>query len=130
MKGRGFSNGFGSSDNDKEELIGTVQEKKASPERGQKRLIVKEKYGRRKAVAIDVPVQNSTKVDRKETYAFKVEDKEKAREQSYGYEHKSLTGGFRTYRSDDMPEKFSGSRLGTDMTRFGGGGRSGKSRFT
>jgi len=129
MKGRGFSGSYGSNDGgDKEELIGTIQEKKASPERGHKRLIVKEKYGRRKAVAIDVPVPTSTKVDRKETYRFMVEDKEKSRGERYGGEHKSQTSGFRTYRSDDMPDVFDGSRTTTDLNRFGGNG-GGKSRF-
>ncbi len=104
---------------------GTVSDIKASPERGKKRIIAREKSARGQSFAVDIPMKEARKIERKETYSFNVEDKPA---KNYGARVKKT--GFRTYNCDEMPEDYSGknhcpyksfsgtSRMSSDRTKF------------
>lgn len=123
MKGQSSFEGSGH----KDIKNGTVSDIKASPERGKKRLIVREKSALGQSCAIDIPISESKKIERKETYSFHVEEKTEDRYGSAGRQKKT---GFKTYYCDETPEKYGGgghcqyksfessSRLSSGRTKF------------
>lgn len=112
-------------DGDSEIKNATVSDIKASPERGKKRIIAREKSARGQSFAIDIPMQEAKKIERKKSYEFHVEDKP---EKNYGARQKKT--GYRVYNCDEMPEEFNGknncsyksfsssSRMNSDRTKF------------
>lgn len=118
-----FNNGAG---DEKETLIGKVENITHSPERGRQRLVVREKSTMRNAVSVDLKTTEVSKVKRKETYKFEVE--ERFDETKYGQEKSRFsTNKYRTYIADEAPEVWDGP--GGDVEnkwhRFGGGGGKG-----
>lgn len=116
----GFNNGAG---DDKEILIGKVEDITHSPEKGRQRLIVREKTSMRKAVSVDLKSTEVSKVKRKETYKFEVE--ERFSESKYGQEKSRFTTNkYHSYLADEAPTVWDGP--GADVenrwNRFGGGG--------
>lgn len=95
---------------------GTVSDIKAAPERGKKRIIVREKSARAQSFAVDIPMKEARQIERKEAYAFDVREKP---EKSYGREKKT---GFKTYYCDEAPEKYGGSG-GQQFKDFSDGNR-------
>jgi len=104
-------------------IVGKVEDIITAPQPGEKRLMVREKTGARRTVAVDVPIRHTTEVERKETYRFDAVEKDTSR---YGYKGRPSTTGFKAYQSDEKPEVYSGSG-GWDaiFDRFGGGDRPG-----
>lgn len=104
---------------------GTVSDIKASPEKGKKRIIAREKSAFGQCFAVDIPVKEAKNIERKEAYSFQVQEKEENR---YGGRKKQT--GFKTYYCDEVPEKYGGGaksqfksfndsgRLSGSRTRF------------
>lgn len=104
----------------------TVSDIKASTERGKKRLIVREKSARGQSFAIDIPMSEAKKIERKKSYEFQVEDKPA---KAYGGGRTKKTG-YRIYNCDEAPEEYSGrnncqykdfsstSRMSSDRAKF------------
>ena len=88
----------------------TVSDIKASPERGKKRLIVREKSARGQSCAIDIPISESKHIERKEAYSFLVEEKTEDR---YGNSGRKKNTGYKTYYCDEKPEKYGTERRST-----------------
>lgn len=117
----GFGEGSG-----KEMLIGKIEDIKAAPEYGERRIIVREKTGRRSTVAVDMPTGCSSKLERKETYAFSVEEKSSVRS---GQGSRMKSSSFRSYHCDDEPSMYTGREgRGEMLNRFGGDERGGSRR--
>lgn len=105
---------------------GTVSEVRASPERGKKRFIVREKSARGQSFAVDIPMSEARHVERKETYSFNVQDKPA---KAYGGGREKKTG-FRSYNCDEAPSQYEGknncpyksfsgtSRMTSERTKF------------
>ena len=107
----------------------TVTNIKGSPEKGMKRLIVREKSGMRRSAGVDIPIKEAKNVERKETYSFKVEEKSETR---YGRQSNksSSASGFKTYYCDEAPEKYGGGGK-SQFKSFGNSSRisSGRTKF-
>lgn len=105
-------NGFGSrgssSDNDgpKEIKNGTVTSVRGSPQKGKMRLSVRDKSSRGQAYVIDIPMKHASKVERKETYSFEVQEETEDR---YGRPIARKKVGLQTYSCDEAPEIYSGN---------------------
>lgn len=109
-----------------EKKSATVSDIKASPEKGKKRVIAREKSARGQCFAMDVPIREARMIERKKTYVFDVEEKPA---KSYGGGRAKKTG-FRTYNCDSAPmdysqrdtcpyKSFSGGRMQTSSrTKF------------
>lgn len=104
----------------KETVCGTVKDIKDSPEKGKKRLIVKQKGSSTQSCAVDVDIENTKKVKRKEAYAFQVEEKDDDR---YGGQGRKKDTGFRTYYCDSVPESYGGGGGKSQFSDFSGGNR-------
>lgn len=114
-----YDNGMGE---DRETLIGKVENITKSPEKGRQRLTVREKGAARRSVSVDLKTTEVSNIKRKEIYKFEVE--ERFSEAKYGQERSRFsTNQFKTYVADEAPEVFDGP-LCTDnrWDRFGGGG--------
>jgi len=74
---------------------GTVSDIKASPERGKKRIIVREKSARAQSFAVDIPMREARDVEPKESYSFDVKEKPI---KPYGSDKKT---GFKSYYCDE-----------------------------
>ncbi len=126
MAGFGSSGryGFGGG-GDKEKLTGRIEDIKAAPQHGEKRLIVRDKQAN-KSVAIDIPTSESLGLERKETYHFMVEEKHARRDGQGG---RAMTPTQRTYQCDDRPAEYgSGSSWDNVLNRFGDNDRGGSGR--
>lgn len=102
---------------------GTVSDIKASPERGKKRIIVREKSARAQSFAVDIPMREARNVERKESYSFDVKEKPI---KPYGSDKKT---GFKSYYCDEAPEKYGGGG-GQQFKSFSDGNRLGSSDRT
>jgi hypothetical protein len=127
--GFGSSGSYGFGDGgSKEILIGKLEDIKAAPHNGERRLIVREKTGRCSTVAVDIPSEYSSKLERKETYCFSVEEKSDVRN---GQGSRMKSSSFRAYHCDDAPSEYTGSEgRGDLLNRFGGSERGGVDRHS
>ena len=102
---------------------GTVSDIKASPERGKKRVIVREKSARAQSFAVDIPMREAREIERKETYSFRVENKPA---KSYGGSREKKIG-FRAYNCDEAPTAYKG-KDNCPFRSFDGGSRMTRTR--
>lgn len=102
-----------------QQLIAQVQDIKASPYHGQKRLVVKERGTLFQQTVIDIEMSAARGLEEKESYVFNVTERAEDR---CGYQrHRS--SGFKAYHCGDAPEEFTAS-MDSEMkfNRFGGSG--------
>ena len=92
---------FGSRER-KDELSGRVTDIKASPERGYKRVIVRERTYAGQSCAIDIPYKEARDIKRKESYSFDVTQKQ---EKTYGGA-RARSDSFKTYYCEDSPRDY------------------------
>ena len=132
MPGFGSSGQYGFGDGGgKDIVVGKIEDIKSAPKYGERRVIVREKSGRRSTMAVDMPSDCSAKLERKETYRFRVEEKEDTRG---GYKSASRSSSFRIYHCDDAPEPYNAyggwessfGRSGSHDSDGGGSGRFGR----
>lgn len=124
--GSSGGHGFGGDDN-KEMIVGKVEDIKSAPQYGERRIIVREKTGSRSTLAVDMPTGCSADLKCKETYCFSVEEKESTRGGGMGTRMKSSS--FKSYHCEDTPEKYSaGAGQSSMFGRFGNDERGGGSR--
>lgn len=102
------------------QMIAKIQDIKAAPHHGQKRLVVREHGKLHQQAVIDIDMKAMRDIEEKGTYVFQVQEKDEHR---YGYQRKKSTN-FTAYTCDEKPEAFTSSTL-HDMSfnRFGGGKR-------
>ena len=103
----------------KSEIIAKVQEMKAAPHHGQKRLVVRETGKLNSHSVIDITMKESMKIEEKGTYRFQVEEKNANRP---AQSTTRMNSGFKSYSCDDTPTPYEGGS-GTNFDRFGGGTR-------
>jgi len=103
-----------------EQLIAKVQDIKASPKAGQRRLVVREKGTNFSHAVIDIDMKVSRDLKSKETYVFQVKEKDDS--SNPGFQRKR-SGEFKAFECRDTPEaytlEFEKNAL---FNRFGGGG--------
>ena len=107
------------------QMIAKVQDIKAAPHHGQKRLVVRERGKMHQQCVIDIDMSAMRDLEESGTYVFKVKEKDDSR---YGYQRKKATS-FKSYSCEDMPEEFTPEFIAKSlMHRFGGedGGKGGK----
>lgn len=105
------------------QMIAKVQDIKASPHHGQKRLVVKEHGKNFHHSVIDIDISAGRDIEEKGTYVFDVCEKEESR---YGYQRKKSTG-FSAYHCETAPDTFTSStETAMLFSRFGGGGGNGR----
>lgn len=119
----------------KQEKHGTVRNIKGSPEKGKKRLLVREKSTGGRTFSVDVDIRSANKVERKKDYTFRVE--EKNGDDRYGSMGRKKKSGHRIYSCEGAPSEYAGhGTLGSGFKSFDGGNRmksssgsSGRTRF-
>lgn len=84
------------------QMIAKVQDIKASPHHGQKRLVVMENGKTSTHSVIDIDMRAGREIEEKGTYVFNVCEKEESR---YGYQRKKNTR-FSAYHCDSAPSEF------------------------
>ena len=107
------------------EMIAKVQDIKAAPHHGQKRLVVREQGKLHQQAVIDIDMKAMRDVEESGTYVFKVQEKDDNR---YGYQRKKVTG-FKAFSCDEAPREFTPETIAKAlMGRFAGeaGGKSHK----
>lgn len=105
------------------QMIAKVQDIKASPHHGQKRLVVKEHGKLASHSVIDIDISAGRDIEEKGTYVFDVCEKEDSR---YGYQRKKSTG-FSAYHCGTSPDEFtSATETAMRFNRFEGGGGNGR----
>lgn len=111
---------YGSSNSgNKDIIVGKIEDIKASPSPGERRVVVREKGGRRATLAVDMPTRCSKDLERKETYAFAVEEKD-AKNFAGTSQRLKAASRFKSYHCDDAPEKYTGiGGWGQATNRFG-----------
>lgn len=114
----------------KEEMVARIQDIKASPEAGKKRLVVREKDKVRSHAVIDIDMKNAKELKSKETYVFQVNEKDDSR--NPGFQRKK-SADFKAFHCKDDPTVYvPGSETAKKMTRFGSGsstGNAGRIKF-
>ncbi|HPD82929.1 MAG: hypothetical protein R3D88_03360 [Alphaproteobacteria bacterium] len=116
--------GSGTKEIKRAEVIDT----KAAPTTGYKRVLVREKSVSGQMAAIDIPVKEAGKIEKKKTYNFAVEEKDENR---YGASSRSKKCGFKTYICEDAPEIYD-RKSDTGHRDFNGGNGSktvGRTKF-
>jgi hypothetical protein len=99
------------------EMIAKVQDIKAAPHHGQKRLVVREQGKLHEQAVIDIDMKSARELEERGTYVFKVQEKTDDR---YGYQRKK-TASFKAYSCDDTPLEFTPDTIAKNlMSRFGG----------
>ncbi len=89
----------------KQELIGCVTEMRAAPMGGYKRIEIEEKKGQRRTLEIDMPIEETFDIKRKQSYKFMVEEK-KFPVYAGQAKHKPEV---RLFESDEKPVEVKGS---------------------
>jgi hypothetical protein len=103
-----------------EQLIAKVQDIKASPKAGQKRLVVREKGTNFTHAIIDIDMKASRDLKSKETYVFQVREKDDS--SNPGFQRKR-SSEFKSFLCADTPEAYSLEfEKNALFNRFGGGG--------
>lgn len=99
------------------EMIAKVQDIKAAPHHGQKRLVVREQGKLHEQAVIDIDMKAARELEERGTYVFKVQEKTDDR---YGYQRKKAAS-FKAYSCDDTPQEFTPETIAKNlMSRFGG----------
>lgn len=102
------------------QMIAKIQDIKAAPHHGQKRLVVREHGKVHHQAVIDIDMKAFRELEEKGTYVFQVQEKDDSR---YGYQRKKGTG-FKAYHCGEAPEEFSaGAMSEQQFNRFNGGKR-------
>ena len=102
------------------QMIAKIQDIKAAPHHGQKRLVVREHGKVHQQAVIDIDMSAMRDVEEDTTYVFNVKEKDDSR---YGYQRKKLTN-FKAYSCDEQPDEFTATTLTEQQfSRFGGEGR-------
>lgn len=109
------------------QMIAKIQDIKAAPHHGQKRLVVRERGKQHQHAVIDIDMKAFRELEEKQTYIFQVKEKTDSR---YGHQRRGATG-FKAYSCDDAPTEFTQAAL-TEQTfnRFGGCGSGNAGRRT
>jgi hypothetical protein len=104
----------------KERLVAKIQDIKASPEAGKKRLIIRETTKTMSHAAIDIDMKYARDLEEKGTYVFEVEEKDNSR--NPGFQRKKGSS-FRSYYCHEEPDLYTPESDRRElMNRFGGGG--------
>lgn len=108
----------------KERIVGKVEDIKAAPKTGEKRVIIREKDGSRSSMAVDMPTGCCTDLERKKTYSFEAEKKQS--HHNGGGQMRNETQSYRAYHCDTKPHEYTGTEGRTDVfDRFGDNERGG-----
>lgn len=100
-------------------IVGKIEDIKSAPAPGERRVVVREKGGRRATMAVDMPTNCSKDLERKETYKFAVKEKDAVN--FAGTSQRLKASRFKSYHCDEPPEKYTGSGgWGQAQNRFGG----------
>ena len=102
------------------QMIAKIQDIKAAPHHGQKRLVVREHGKVHQQAVIDIDMSAMRDIEEDETYVFNVKEKDGSR---YGYQRKKLTS-FKAYHCDEAPGEFTATTLTEQQfSRFAGANR-------
>lgn len=111
----------------RQEIIARIEEMKAAPHHGQKRLVIRESNKSNTHAVIDIDMKDARELQEKGTYRFQVEEKHGNRP---GQHARTGSSGFKSYASVEAPEKFDGQYTNFDRFRDKEtGGRSSRTRF-
>ena len=105
----------------KAEKHGTVRAIKGSPEKGKKRLLVREKSTGGRCCSIDIDIKAAKKVERKKDYTFRVDEKHS--DDRYGSMGRKKNSGHRIYDCSDAPTEYAGGGIGSTFKSFDDGNR-------
>lgn len=121
MKSFTSDRGTGYSDGAMLEMIAKIQDVKASPHHTQKRLVVQERGKRMGQRVIDIDMKHARDLEEKETYIFKVSEKDDSRN---GMHKRKMSTDFTAYECHAKPDTFSvADERAAAMNRFGSGKR-------
>lgn len=108
-----------------EDMTARILEVKASAEAGRVRLVVQEKGKTRTHGVIDIAMKHGRDLEEKQTYRFKVMEKDDSR--NPGFQRKK-SAEFKAFRCDEAPELYTpGMETQMRMNRFGGNSSTTKS---
>lgn len=109
-------------------LVGKIEEIKAAPSSGRKRLVVKEDGKQHSRSYIDIDVKQSKDLEKNQKYVFDVKDKETT---TYGRRNRKPYSAFNAYDCDRAPDDYDSSAGSSERsTRFGGSSRLSKGKRT
>lgn len=117
---------YGGGPGSKQELVGRIAEMKAAPRMGHKRVEIKEKGGTNRTLEIDVPIKQAQDLERKKSYKFLVEEKEKP-----AYAGSSSRGAgqdYTIYNGLDKPKELSDGGFRREPKRSDGRSASSNTR--
>lgn len=121
MKSFTSDRGTGYSDGAMLEIIAKIQDVKASPHHTKKRLVVTERGKSMGQRVIDIDMKHAKDLEQKETYVFKVTEKEDTRG---GLQKRKVSTDFTAYECHAKPDTFNiGDERAAAMNRFGHGHR-------
>jgi hypothetical protein len=110
------------------EMVAKIQEMKAAPHHGQKRLVIREKGKIHTHSVIDIDMKHARDIEEKGTYKFKVEEKEDSRN-GQKKKHNSSTG-FKAYHCGDKPIEYTAEiEKAETFSRFGSTTRNPRTKF-
>lgn len=119
------------SDGPKQEKHGTVRSIKGSPEKGKKRLVIREKSTGGRSCSIDIDIKAAKKIERKKAYTFRVDEKNS--DDRYGSMGRKKNAGHKVYDCSDAPMDYAGGAIGKTFKSFDDSNRmktsSGRTRF-
>lgn len=126
--GRGAAKKFdyGSGAGSRQEIVGRIAEMKAAPRMGQQRVEVKEKGGLHRTIEIDIPIKEAQELERKKSYKFLVEEKEKP---VYAGSSSRQTGGnYSIFNAVEKPKAISDTAFRREPKRSDGRSASSNTR--
>ncbi len=113
-----FTNGY-DGDGSLEKITAMVQEIKASPKSGHKRLVVREKGKTMSHAVIDIKMKDAKDVEEKKSYMFDVREKDYSRNPG---QQRRKAADFKGYDCEGMPEDYTpAAETQARFNRFGGG---------
>jgi hypothetical protein len=115
---QGSGSGTDGTNNALKEMVAKIQELKAAPHHGQKRLVVREKGKVHTHSVIDIDMKHARDIEEKGTYKFVVEEKENNRN---GQSKKRTSStGFKAYHCGDKPIEYTAEiEKAETFSRFG-----------
>lgn len=124
-----FGGGYGAFEGDGAyaQMIAKIQDIKAAPHHGQKRLVVRERGKLHQQTVIDIDMKAVRDLEEGESYIFNVKEKTDSR---YGYQRRG-SSTFKAYSCDEAPDAYSAAAVAEmAFNRFGKAERCGMSKRT
>jgi hypothetical protein len=117
---------YGTGAGSKQEIVGRIAEMKAAPRMGQKRVEIKEKGGSHRTLEIDVPIKEAQELERKKSYKFLVEEKEKP--VYAGSSSRQGSGNYSIFNAVEKPREVSDAAFRREPKRSDGRSASSNTR--